>query len=105
MSLNAAAKLRERNPTDERNRITCRQLEDLLVQLGFVETSRDDKVAVFQHFASDSLIFLPGKGGDREARQADLMSVETHLVGWGYLEAADFAAFLENGALPAAKRS
>jgi hypothetical protein len=88
----------------KRNHVNYRQLEDLLVQLGFVETSRDDKVAVFQHFAADSLIFLPGQGGDREARTADVMSVETHLVGWGFLEEGDFAAFLENGALPAAKR-
>lgn len=81
-------------------KITNRQLEDLLRHLGFVETSRDDKVVVFQHFAAESLILLPGQGGDQPAREVDLMSVEKHLVGRGHLEQSDFEAFLENGALP-----
>ena len=84
--------------------VTYRQLENLLLQLGFVETGRDDKAIVYQHSGADSLILLPAKGSDRDARGADLMSVERHLVGWGYLEEADFEDFLQTGALSVESR-
>jgi hypothetical protein len=85
--------------------VTYRQLEHLLLQLGFVETARDDQVIVYQHAAADSLILLPAKGGDREAREADLMSAERHLVGWGHIEEADFEDFLQHGVFSVDSRS
>lgn len=83
------------------HQVTNRQLEELLLHLGFIETSRDDRAIVYQHSAADSLIALPTKEFNGKARLADLMSVEVHLIGRGHIDESSFEAFVREGVLPA----
>lgn len=81
--------------------IAYREIENLLTQLGFIATERDNGVIAYHYAEADSLILLPPKRGDRQAREADLLSVSRHLIGRGHLGEVDFEEFRQSGKLRA----
>jgi hypothetical protein len=84
------------NPT----RITHRQVQNLLIALGFTATKRSDGSMVFHHSQSGTLLLLPKHRGNSPSREADLHSVGQHLVGHGHLDEDAFEAFVREGVLP-----
>jgi hypothetical protein len=82
------------------NRVTNRQLRDLLTDLGFASRpSVEPKCLVLEHSASDTRLLLPSNKDDEPARLADILSIRTHLLYRGHLDEGDFEHFIEHGHL------
>jgi len=81
---------------------TNRQLRQLLVDLGFeVRESVEPKCLVLEHSQSNARVLLPSNRDEEPAREADLISIRTHLIYRGHLDQAGFERFLEDGTLRA----
>ncbi|MCU0982709.1 MAG: hypothetical protein MUF25_26410 [Pirellulaceae bacterium] len=84
------------------NRVTNRQLRELLRDLGFESRgSVEPKCFVLEHPKSKARLLLPSNKDDEEARFADILSIRTHLVYRGHLDDEQFERFIENGQLRA----
>lgn len=81
---------------------TNQQLRQLLVDLGFhSRDSAEPNCLVFEHPASSARLLLPSNKDEDEAREADVVSLRTHLAYRGHLDQAGFETFLETGVLGA----
>lgn len=84
------------------NRVTNRQLRELLTDLGFESRgSVEPKCVVLEHPESKARLLLPSNKDDEEARFADILSLRTHLVYRGHLDEGQFEHFVEHGQLRA----
>ncbi len=84
------------------NRVTNRQLRELLRCLGFdSRRSVEPKCVVLEHPASKTRLLLPSNKDDEEARFADILSIRTHLLYRGHLDEEQFERFIEHGQLRA----
>ncbi|MDY0170185.1 MAG: hypothetical protein RBS80_26815 [Thermoguttaceae bacterium] len=78
------------------------QLRQLLVDLGFeARTSVEPHCLVFEHAESKARMLMPSNRDDEPAREADIISLRTHLMYRGHLDQAGFEHFLKQGTLKA----
>jgi hypothetical protein len=80
------------------DRITYRQLDNLLVQLGFSTAHIEPKWLRYQHPASNTMIVLPEKDPDELVRITDAVSARRHLVEKGLISSEDLDAILSRRA-------
>jgi hypothetical protein len=81
---------------------TNQQLRQLLVGLGFeMRDSVEPNCLVFEHPASSTRLLLPSNKDGDLAREADILSVRTHLMYRDHLDQAGFDLFLKEGRLRA----
>jgi hypothetical protein len=81
---------------------TNRQLRQLLVDLGFESRkSVEPNCLVFEHPESKARLLMPSNKDDDSAREADVISIRTHLMYRRHLDQADFEHFLQAGTLKA----
>jgi hypothetical protein len=80
------------------DRITYRQLDELLVQLGFSRARVEPKWLRYEHAASDTVIVLADKNQDEPVRITDAVSARRHLVEKGLITAEELKAVLSPGA-------
>jgi hypothetical protein len=81
---------------------TNHQLRQLLIDLGFkARKSVEPKCQVFEHFESKARVLLPSNQDEEPAREADVMSIRTHLMYRGHLDQVGFERFLKVGTLKA----
>ena len=81
---------------------TNHQLRQLLIDLGFVaRNSVEPKCQVFEHSESKARMLVPLNKDEEPAREADVISIRTHLMYRGHLDQAGFEQFLKEGALRA----
>ena len=81
---------------------TNHQLRQLLFDLGFeARNSVEPKCQVFEHSESKARVLLPLNKDEEPAREADVISIRTHLMYRGHLDQAGFEQFLKEGALRA----
>ena len=81
---------------------TNHQLRQLLIDLGFeARNSVEPKCQVFEHSDSKSRVLLPLNKDEETAREADIISIRTHLMYRGHLDQAGFEQFLKEGVLRA----
>lgn len=64
----------------EIDRITYRQLDELLLSLGFTRRHSPPKWRCYDHVASDTMIVVVEKGPDEPVRITDAFSARVHLV-------------------------
>jgi hypothetical protein len=73
-----------------------RQLRQLLVELGFEKRdSVKPNCLVFEHAESKARLLLPSNKDDEPARDADVISIRTHLMYRGHLGGSGFDQLLE----------
>ncbi len=78
------------------------QLRKLLLDLGFTyRSSTEPKCAIFEHPESKACLLLPTNGDGEAAREADVISLRTHLMYRGHLDQRQFDQFLRDGVLNA----
>ena len=76
---------------------TNRQLRELLLDIGFkARQSVEPNCVVFEHPNSNARLLLPSNIDQTPAREADILSVQAHLVYSGLIDRARFEAFLQN---------
>ncbi len=81
---------------------TNHQLRQLLVDLGFeVRESVEPNCLVFEHAESKARLLMPSNRDEEPARDADVVSIRTHLMYRGHLDQAGFEQFLTEGMLRA----
>lgn len=81
---------------------TNHQLRQLLIDLGFeARNSVEPKCQVFEHSDSKARVLLPLNKDEEPAREADVISIRTHLMYRGHLDQAGFEKFLKEGVLRA----
>jgi hypothetical protein len=81
---------------------TNRQLRQLLVDLGFASRkSTEPNCLVFEHPDSKTRLLVPSNKDDDPAREADVISIRTHLMYRRHLDQAGFEHFLQAGTLKA----
>ena len=81
---------------------TNHQLRELLIDLGFeARNSVEPKCQLFEHFDSKARVLLPLNKDEEPAREADVISIRTHLMYRGHLDQAGFEQFLKEGVLRA----
>jgi hypothetical protein len=81
---------------------TNRQLRQLLIDLGFLSRkSVEANCLVFEHPESKARLLMPANKDEEPARQADMISIRTHLTYRRHLDQADFERFLQAGTLKA----
>ena len=81
---------------------TNRQLRQLLLDLGFeARKSVEPNCLVFEHAGSRARMLMPSNKDEEPAREADVISIRTHLMYRGHLDQAGFERFLEKGTLKA----
>ena len=77
---------------------TYHQLRQLLIDLGFAaHISAEPKCLVFEHPESKARLLMPSNKGEEPARDADVISIRTHLMYRGLLDQAGFERFLKEG--------
>jgi hypothetical protein len=80
------------------DRITYRQLDELLTYLGFSRRHIEPKWRRYDHAASDTVIIVIEKGPDEPVRISDAISARLHLVEKGLISAEDLAKRLAKSA-------
>ena len=81
---------------------TNRQLRQLLMDLGFeARESVEPNCLVFEHAESKARVLMPSNKDEEPAREADVISIRTHLMYRGHLDQAGFERFLKAGTLKA----
>ena len=81
---------------------TNRQLRQLLMDLGFeVRKSVEPNCLVFEHAESKARMLMPSNKDEEPAREADVISIRTHLMYRGHLDQAGIERFMEEGTLKA----
>jgi hypothetical protein len=80
--------------------ITYKQLDDLLVHLGFSRQHVGPKWLRYEHAASDTLITLVERGPHEPVRVTDAVSARRHLVEKGLITEDAFEAVLSRHATP-----
>ncbi len=81
---------------------TNRQLRQLLLDLGFeARKSVEPNCLVFEHAKSKTRMLMPSNKDEEPAREADVISIRTHLMYRGHLDLAGFERFLKAGTLKA----
>ena len=81
---------------------TNRQLRQLLLDLRFeARKSVQPNCLVFEHAESKARVLLPSNKDEQPAREADIISIRTHLMYRGHLDQAGFERFMEEGTLKA----
>jgi hypothetical protein len=81
---------------------TNQQLRQLLFELGFqARNSVEPNCLVMEHPDSRTRLLLPSNKDSDPAREADVLSIRTHLMYRGHLDEAGFDAFLAEGRLRA----
>ncbi|MBN1911651.1 MAG: hypothetical protein JW818_18055 [Pirellulales bacterium] len=81
---------------------TNQQLRQLLVDLGFdAHESVEPNCLVFEHAESKARVLMPSNRDKEPAREADVLSIRTHLMYRGHLDQAGFERFMEEGTLRA----
>ena len=83
-----------------RNTVTWRQIETLLLHLGFTSFERPNRGVVYEHAESGTVLLLPPVDKVKTPRAADIHSIGQHLIGHGLLEEDAFAAFVRDGIIP-----
>ncbi len=63
--------------------------------------SVEPKCQVFEHSESKARVLLPLNKDEEPAREADVISIRTHLMYRGHLDQAGFEQFLKEGVLRA----
>jgi hypothetical protein len=74
--------------------VTYGDLYRLLVQLDFVDVSRECPWKAYRHGATDTLILLANREPELPARPADLVSVRRHVVDNGLVDQREFERLL-----------
>ncbi len=78
------------------------QLRRLLMDLDFeVRESVEPNCLVFEHAESKARILMPSNKDEEPAREADVISIRTHLMHRGHLDQAGFERFMKEGTLKA----
>jgi len=81
---------------------TNRQLRQLLLDLGFeARKSIEPNCLVYEHGESKARMLMPSNRDEEPAREADVISIRTHLMYRGHLDQAGFERFLREGTLKA----
>jgi hypothetical protein len=81
---------------------TNHQLRPLLIDLRFeARNSVEPKCQVFEHSDSKARVLLPLNKEEEPAREADVISIRTHLMYRGHLGQAGFEQFLKDEVLRA----
>jgi hypothetical protein len=76
---------------------TNHQLRQLLIDIGFeARQSVEPNCLVFEHQNSSACLLLPSNKDENPAREADILSVRTHLIYRGLIDQAGFETFLQN---------
>ncbi len=79
---------------------TNHQLRQLLRDLGFkVRESVEPNCLVFEHPGSQTRVLMPSNKDEERAREADVISIRTHLMYRGLLDQAGFERFMRKGTL------
>ncbi len=76
--------------------ITYKQLDDLLVGLGFTRQRVEPKWLRYEHAASDTVIALPEKRPHEPLRITDAVSARRHLIEKGLITEARLHALLSS---------
>ena len=81
---------------------TNQQLRQLLTDLRFkTRKSVEPNCLVFEHAESKARVLMPSNKDEEPAREADVISIRTHLMYRGLLDQAGFERFMEEGTLKA----
>jgi hypothetical protein len=80
--------------------ITYKQLEKVLLQLGFSRQRVEPRWLRYEHTDSDTVIVLPEKRPDEIVRVTDVVSACRHLVEKGLVSATEIEALLSRKATP-----
>lgn len=81
---------------------TNNQLRQLLWDLGFqARKSVEPRCLVFEHAESKTRVLMPSNKDEEPAREADIISIRTHLMYRGLLDQVAFENFLRQGSLRA----
>jgi len=81
---------------------TNRQLRQLLVDLGFASRkSVEPNCLVFEHPEPKARLLVPSNKDEEPAREADVISIQTHLMYRRHLGQTGFERFLQAGTLQA----
>jgi hypothetical protein len=78
-------------------RITYKQLDDLLVHLGFSRQRVEPRWLRYEHTPSDTVIALPAKAPHEAIRITDVVSASRHLVEKGFITEARLDGVLSSG--------
>ena len=79
---------------------TNHQLLRLLIDLGFEERkSVEPNCLVFEHAGSQARLLMPSNKGKEPAREADVISIRTHLLHRSLVDQAGFERFMREGTL------
>jgi hypothetical protein len=79
---------------------TNHQLRRLLMDLGFnVRTSVEPNCLVYEHAESKARVLMPSNKDEEPAREADVISIRTHLMYRGHVDQARFERFIKEGTL------
>ena len=79
---------------------TNHQLRQLLMDLSFeARKSVEPNCLVFEHAESKARVLMPSNKDEEPAREADVISIRTHLMYRGHLDQAGFERFMEEGTL------
>jgi hypothetical protein len=82
--------------------VTNHQLRQLLIDLGFqMRPSVEPQCLVMEHPESKVRMLMPSNKDNEPAREADIISIRTHLMYRGHLDQAGFERFLQSGVLKA----
>src|SRR5258708_6839043 len=76
--------------------MTYKQLDDLLLHLGFSRQRVEPRWLRYEHAATDSVIVLVEKQPDELVRITDAVSARQHLVEKGLIREAAFDAYLSH---------
>jgi hypothetical protein len=81
---------------------TNHQLRQLLLDLGFsARDSVEPNCLVFEHAESKARVLMPSNKDEEPAREADVISVRTHLMYRRHLDQVGFERFMKEGTLKA----
>ncbi len=79
---------------------TNHQLRQLLMELGFDERpSVEPNCLVYEHAESRTRVLMPSNKDEEAAREADVISIRTHLMYRGHVDQAGFERFIKQGTL------
>lgn len=84
----------------ETDPITYKQLDELLVHLGFSRQHVDPKWVRYEHAASDTLIALVEKAPHEPVRVTDAVSARRHLIEKGLITEHALESMLSPNATP-----
>lgn len=82
------------------NRITYKQFDELLVQLGFSRKRLDGKWMRYEHQPSELVIVVAAKEPTALVRITDAVSARRHLVEKGIISASELELLLSQDSLP-----